>query len=219
MATSLKQTIATALTGAYLCLAGTVLAGHILYPPLDGQIKNRVYAQVKVRLDELDQILERNTFSDHGSLDFYDEHRRDLRRIMHQFRQSYQGRIPGLVRALTAAAVLAGALYIFAGAAWLGRRPVFKKMMIAAFSVYGVYFALYIFNASLEIQFLDRTSVELWQLSSLFEPDMGTLTYKPLIKSLADYAVTRLGLFAVMGTILFLVIPLYGLTRPAVKSV
>jgi len=213
-----RQTLLIILTGGYVCLAGIFLIGHVAYPAIDARIKTSLYRQVELRLDELERILERNWFSDHDSIDFYDEHRTDLLQIMRRFRQGHMDRVSGFVVGVTVTAILAGALYLCAGGALIRHSVRTKRFFICAFSAFGVYLTLYSLNAYFEIQFLDRTSVELWQLSSLFEPDMGNLRYPPLVKSLSNFAVTRAALFAVVSTIVFLVIPLYGLTRPAVKA-
>jgi len=214
-----KRNILITLIAGYMYLLGLVLIGHTVYPRIDKGIKRNLYRQVQLRLNELEQILERNRFSDHDSLEFFDEHRSDLLVLMRRFKRTQMGRTPILVVGIVAVAVLAGLLFMISGTALIRHSPRTRKAFVWAYCIYGIYFALYVLNGYFEIQFLDRTSVELWQLSSLFEPDMGELRYVPLVKSLSNFAVTRLAVFAVVNTFIGVIIPLYGLTRPALRPV
>jgi len=209
---------AVALTGIYMLLAGLFLFAHFYYPAFDADMKHRLFNRVENRFAELQDSLKHKGFADQSSHALFYESYDGLRQAMQDFRSQHLEGRPVLALAVAGTGILTGMVYILAGVLLLKRSVWTGKSVVAAFSLWTIYLGIYMVNAFMEIQFMDYSSLELWQMASFFKPHVQCLKYRPLVKSLFNFSVTRAALFAAVWVIFFLILPLYGLLRPSVRG-
>jgi len=204
--------------GVYLIVLGVSLTACGLYVPLDAAIKKSLHAKVLSRQAEINDSRSRRRFVSPKAAKMFFKHKEDLTAAVTDFKQKNIENMPPLVFLIVLAGMLMGLAYIAAGIALLRRLPRFGVIMKTGFILWGMCLFLFILNACTEIRFLDYSSVELWQMSSLFVPEPESLQYTPLVKSLFSFSVERTALAAWGWTVFYLLVPLYFLVRPGMND-
>ena len=202
----------------YFIIAGTSLLSHVFYPQVDLIVKKNLYHVTQKNLKEIEDIRMRSHFLSEDHIVMFEKHSRELLRVMRDFRRKRIVFASFQPLGMSALGVLLGIVYFSAGIALIKKRLAAKKIASFGFMIWFIYCIFFMWNAVIEMQYLDYTSLQFWQMASFFQPDMGHLNYRSLMKPLMDFTTVRIVVFIFVWITVYLLLPLYFLMRPKVTG-